>query len=149
MKPQVRRHGRRILQVTGSGMIEPRLQADRAGRQVILYLSRQRRRKGAPASPGSYMILPRRQQAILDQMERALGAADSQLRSSYAAFARRAEGAPFPAAEVIATRPVRFLVLGLVILLALGFLAFGISDVSGGCPSAVWHGVCAATSGRA
>jgi len=98
------------------------------------------------------MILPRRQQAILDEMERALGAGDSQLRSSYAAFARRAEGAPFPAAEVIATRPVRFLVLGLVILLVLGFLAFGISDVSGGCPTAVWHGVCAAnaaTPGRA
>ena len=95
------------------------------------------------------MILPRRQQAILDQMERALSAADPQLRSIYAAFARRAEGASFPEAEVIATRPVRFLVLGLVILLALGFLAFGISDVSGGCPSAVWHGVCAATSGRA
>jgi hypothetical protein len=92
------------------------------------------------------MILPRRQQAILDQMERALGAADPKLRSSYAAFARRAEGAPFPAAEVIATRPVRFLVLGLVVLLALGLLAFGISDVSGGCPSAVWHGVCAATA---
>ncbi len=96
--------------------------------------------------PGRYMILPRRQQAILDQMERAFGAADSQLRSSFAAFARRAEGAPFPAAEVIASRPVRFLVLGLIILLALGFLAFGISDVSGGCPSAVWHGVCAATA---
>ena len=92
------------------------------------------------------MILPRRQQAILDQMERALGAADPQLRSSYAAFARRARGAPFPAAEAIATRPVRFLVLGLVILLTLGFLAFGISDVSGGCPSAVWHGVCVATA---
>jgi len=92
------------------------------------------------------MILPRRQQAILDQMERALGAADPQLRSSYEAFARRAGAAPFPAAEVIATRPVRFLVLGLVILLALGFLAFGISAVSGGCPTAVWHGVCAATA---
>jgi hypothetical protein len=104
--------------------------------------------KAHPHPPGSYMILPRRQQAILDQMEHALGAADSQLRSSYAAFARRAEGAPFPAAEVIATRPVRFLVLGLVILLAIGFLAFGISDVSGGCPTAVWHGVCAATAGR-
>ena len=94
------------------------------------------------------MILPRRQQAILDQMERALGAADPQLRSSYAAFARRAGGAPFPAAEVITTRPVRYLVLGLVILFALGFLAFGMSDVSGGCSSAVWHGVCAATAGR-
>ena len=93
------------------------------------------------------MILPRRQQAILDQMERALGADDPQLRSSFAAFARRAGEAPFPPAEVIATRPVRFLVLGLIVLLALGFLAFGIGDVSGGCPSAVWHGVCAATAG--
>ena len=92
------------------------------------------------------MILPRRQQAILDQMDRALGASDPQLGSSYAAFARRVGEAPFPAAEVIAIRPVRFLVLGLVILLALGFLAFGISDVSGGCPTAVWHGVCAATT---
>jgi|HubBroStandDraft_2_1064218.scaffolds.fasta_scaffold1110164_2 hypothetical protein len=96
------------------------------------------------------MILPRRQQAILDQMERSLGAADPQLRSSYAAFARRSEGAPFPAAEVISTRPIRFLVLGLIILLALGFLAFGVSDLSGGCPTAVWHGVCApaAVQGR-
>jgi hypothetical protein len=94
------------------------------------------------------MILPRRQQAILDQMERALGAADPQLRSSYAAFTRRTGGAPLPETEVIAPRPVRFLVLGVIILLALGFLAFGISDVSGGCPSAVWHGVCAATAGR-
>ena len=94
------------------------------------------------------MILPRRQQAILDQMERALGAADPQLRSSYAAFTRRAGGAPLPEAEVIPSRPVRFLVLGVIILLALGFLVFGISDVSGGCPSAVWHGVCAATAGR-
>ena len=74
------------------------------------------------------MILPRRQQAVLDQIERALNATDPQLRSSYAAFARRAGGAPFPAAEVITTRPIRFLVLGVIILLALGFLAFGISD---------------------
>jgi hypothetical protein len=89
------------------------------------------------------MILPRRQQVTLDQMDRALGAADPQLRSSYAAFARRAGGAPFPAAEVIATRPVRYLVLGLVLLLAVGILALGISNQSGGCPSASWHGVCA------
>jgi Protein of unknown function (DUF3040) len=89
------------------------------------------------------MILPRRQQSILDHMDRALGAADPKLRSSYADFARRAGGAPFPAAEVIATRPVRFLILGLVILLAVGILAFGISNQSGGCPSASWHAVCA------
>jgi hypothetical protein len=92
------------------------------------------------------MTLSRRQQAVLDQMDRALGAADPQLRSSYAAFARRSREAPFPAAEVIATYPVRFLVLGLVILLAVGFLAFGISASSGGCPTAVWHAVCAPTA---
>jgi hypothetical protein len=95
------------------------------------------------------MILPRRQQAILNQMDRALGAADPQLRSSYANFARQAGRAPFPAAEVIATRPVRFLVLGLVILLAVGILALGISGQSGGCPSASWHGVCASAENGA
>jgi Protein of unknown function (DUF3040) len=91
------------------------------------------------------MILPRRQQAILDQMDRALGAADPKLHSSYAAFARRTGGKPFPAAEVIAARPVRYLVLGLVVLLAVVILAFGINAQKGGCPSASWHGVCAAS----
>ena len=88
------------------------------------------------------MILPRRQQAVLDRMDRALGAADPELRSSYAAFARRARDAPFPAAEVITGRPVRFLVLALVILLAVGFLAFGIGVLHGGCSSTAWHGGC-------
>lgn len=95
------------------------------------------------------MNLPRRQQAILDQMDRALGAADPGLRSSYAAFARRAGGAPFPAGEVIATRPVRFVVLGLIILLAVGFLALGITslnNINNSCPAPAWHGVCSATS---
>jgi hypothetical protein len=81
------------------------------------------------------MILPRRQQAVLDQIDRALDAANPELRSSYAAFARRAQGAPFPPAEVIAGRPARFLVLALVILLAVGFLAFGIGVLHGGCSS--------------
>ena len=76
------------------------------------------------------MNLPRRQQVILDKMDRALGAADPQLRSSYAAFARRNREAPFPAAEVIAARPVRFLVLALIFLLAVGFLALGISSLN-------------------
>jgi hypothetical protein len=88
------------------------------------------------------MSLTRRQQAVLDQMDRALGAADPKLHSSYAAFARRTGGKPFPAAEVIASRPVRYLVLALVILLAVGVLAFGISDLNGGCSAAAWHGVC-------
>jgi hypothetical protein len=88
------------------------------------------------------MILPRRQQAVLDQMDRALGADDPKLQSSYAAFARRAQGTPFPVAEVITGRPVRFLVLALVILLAVGFLAFGIGVLHGGCSSTAWHGGC-------
>jgi hypothetical protein len=88
------------------------------------------------------MILPRRQQAVLDRIDRDLAAADPKLRSSYAAFARRARGAPFPAAEVITGRPVRFLVLILVIALAVGFLAFGIGVLHGGCSSTAWHGSC-------
>jgi hypothetical protein len=94
------------------------------------------------------MILPRRQQTILDRMDRALGAADPQLRSSYAAFTRRAGRAPFPAAEVIATRPVRFLVLALITLLAIGFLALGISGLGGSCPASAsaWHGTCTITA---
>jgi hypothetical protein len=88
------------------------------------------------------MILPRRQRAVLHQMDRALSEADPGLRSSYAAFARRARGAPLPAAEVIPGRPVRFLVLALVVLLAVGFLALGMGVLHGGCSSTAWHGVC-------
>jgi hypothetical protein len=89
------------------------------------------------------MSLPQRQQMILDQMDRSLRAADPQLQSSYAAFAKRAGEAPFPAAEVIVTRPVRHLVLGLVILLAIGFLALGVSVLNGECSAG--HRTCAAT----
>jgi hypothetical protein len=92
------------------------------------------------------MNLPRRQQVILDRMDHALGAADPQLRSRYAAFTRRAGGAPLPAAEVIATRPVRFLVLALIVLLAIGVLALGVSSTSGGCAAPAWHGTCTSTA---
>ena len=88
------------------------------------------------------MILPRRQRAVLHRMDRALSVTDPKLQSSYVAFARKARGAPFPAAEVIAGRPVRLLVLALVILLAVGFLAFGIGVLHGGCSSTAWHGGC-------
>jgi hypothetical protein len=91
------------------------------------------------------MNLPRRQQVILDRMDRALGAADPQLRSSYAAFTRRASGAPFPAAEVIATRPLRYLVLALIVLLAFGVLAIGISS-STGCAAPAWHATCTSSA---
>jgi hypothetical protein len=92
------------------------------------------------------MNLPRRQQAILDRMDRALGAADPQLRSSYAAFTRRAKEAPFPAAEVITTPPLRFLVLALIVVLAIGVLALGISSFSGGCAAPAWHATCTSTA---
>ena len=90
------------------------------------------------------MSLPLRQQAILDRIDRALGEADPQLRSSYAAFTRRTGEAPFPAAEVIATRPLRFLVLTLIVILAIGVVALGISSHSD-CSAPVWHGICATT----
>ena len=82
------------------------------------------------------MILPRRQRVGLDQIARALGATDPKLRSSYADFARRARGAPFPAAEVIPGRPVPYLVLAIIVLVAVGFLAFGIGVLHGGCDPA-------------
>jgi hypothetical protein len=92
------------------------------------------------------MNLPRRQRVILERMDRALGAADPTLRSSYEAFTRRSRGAPFPAAEVIATRPVRFLVLALILLLAIGVLALGIRSTNGGCAAPAWHGTCTSTT---
>ena len=114
---------------------------------AVLITSAQAQRRAR--TPGEAMILPRRQQAILDQMERALGAADPQLRSSYAAFAPAGRGSVLSRGRGDSYSPGPLpTLLGLVILLALGFLAFGINDVGGGCPSAVWHGVCAATAGR-
>jgi hypothetical protein len=92
------------------------------------------------------MNLPRRQRVILERMDRALGAADPQLRSSYAAFTRQARGAPFPAAEVIATRPIRFLVLALIAVLAIGVVALGISSSNGGCAERAWHATCTSTA---
>ena len=92
------------------------------------------------------MNLPRSQQTALNQIDRALGAADPQLRSSYAAFTRRARGAPFPPAEVIATRPLRFLILALIVLLGIGVLAFDIGSSSGGCAAPAWHATCTSSA---
>jgi hypothetical protein len=79
------------------------------------------------------MSLPHRQQAVLDRMDRTLELADPQLRSAYAAFTRRTREAPFPAVEVIRTLHVRYVALVLAVLLAISFLAFGISSLSGNC----------------
>jgi Protein of unknown function (DUF3040) len=90
------------------------------------------------------MSLSNRQQAVLDQMDRALGTADPQLQSKYAAFTKRTGGAPFPAAEVIGTRQLRHLVLALIFLLALGILVLGITTLNGHCTAG--RGTCSTST---
>lgn len=53
------------------------------------------------------MALPARQQAVLDQIERLLQAADPQLRSMFAVFARVAAREAMPATETISGRSAR------------------------------------------
>jgi hypothetical protein len=53
------------------------------------------------------MSLPARQQAVLDQIERILAAADPQLKSMFAAFARVASREAMPATEAISPRSPR------------------------------------------
>lgn len=53
------------------------------------------------------MSLPARQQAVLDQIERILAAADPQLKSMFAAFARVASPEAMPATEAIGERSPR------------------------------------------
>jgi nicotinamide riboside transporter PnuC len=53
------------------------------------------------------MSLPGRQQVVLDQIERVLAAADPQLKSMFAAFARFTSHAAPPETEVISRRTAR------------------------------------------
>ena len=53
------------------------------------------------------MSLPARQQAVLDQIERILAAADPQLKSMFTAFARVASREAMPATEAISKRSPR------------------------------------------
>jgi hypothetical protein len=53
------------------------------------------------------MALPARQQAVLDQIERILQAADPQLRSMFAAFGRVAAREAMPVTEAITRRSAR------------------------------------------
>jgi hypothetical protein len=70
------------------------------------------------------MSLPPRQQAVLDQIERVLQAADPQLRSMFAAFARLAPAGSLPAAEAITRRSVpRTMVLVSVVVVSVLSLA--------------------------
>ena len=75
------------------------------------------------------MSLPARQQQILDQIEQVLQAADPQLNSMFAAFARLAPRDAGPATKVISRRSARrtvvicVMVLSLVGVLMLSILA--------------------------
>jgi len=53
------------------------------------------------------MSLPGRQQVVLDQIERVLAAADPQLKSMFAAFARFTSHEALPETEVISRQTVR------------------------------------------
>ena len=86
------------------------------------------------------MILPRRQQLILDQIEQALQAADPRLKSMFAAFghsARTPEQAQgLPDAEALADRPSRrtLAIFMMVVVCLLGVLVIGIRSTSDDCP---------------
>ena len=93
------------------------------------------------------MGLPDRQQLILDQIERALQAADPRLKSMFAAFGRLAhedhedyedqdaQQGPGPVAEVIRGRPVRrTVIICLLVISMLSVLLIGIRSTSNDCP---------------
>ncbi len=86
------------------------------------------------------MSLSRRQQEILDQIERALQAADPRLKAMFAAFDKSARnasgaGARTAAAAVARTSAVRrVLLIGAMLATAVGVLVVGIRATSGDCP---------------
>jgi hypothetical protein len=82
------------------------------------------------------MSLPARQQQVLDQIERALQAADPGLRSMFAAFGRLAASRDaMPAAEAITARRVpRTVVVLIVVVSLLGVLALGFVSTGRACP---------------
>ena len=81
------------------------------------------------------MSLPARQQQILDQIERALQAADPRLASMFAAFARLPSREAVPAGEVIVHRsPRRTVVICVMVLSLLGVLMLSILGTKDVCP---------------
>jgi len=70
------------------------------------------------------MSLPARQQAVLDQIERILTAADPQLKSMFAAFARVASREAMPATEAISVRSPRRWTL-LICIMVISLLSVG------------------------
>jgi Protein of unknown function (DUF3040) len=81
------------------------------------------------------MSLPARQQLILDQIEKALQAADPGLKSMFAAFARLAPREAMPATEGISGRR-RTAMISIVVIGALGMVMvmLGFFATSKACP---------------
>lgn len=88
------------------------------------------------------MSLPERQQQVLDQIERALQAADPGLRSMFAAFGRLPPRADMPAVEAVpdaeavpGRRMLRKVVILLVVVSSLlGLVTIGVVATARACP---------------
>jgi hypothetical protein len=95
------------------------------------------------------MSLPRRQQMILDQMERVLHAADPRLKTMFAAFHRSVQVEAMPSSEVIVARsPRRTVIISAVVLAVLGLLALCITITNNDCPGLPSDQVVATASAR-
>jgi hypothetical protein len=80
------------------------------------------------------MSLPARQQLILDQIEKALQAADPGLKSMFAAFARLAQREAMPAPEDISGRRRTAAMISIVVIGVLGMVMLGFFATSKACP---------------
>lgn len=80
------------------------------------------------------MGLPRRQQAILDQIERALHSGDPQLRSMFAAFHRSAKERPVQHEAISGWSLWQRALVCLIVASVLGGLVVGIRTTSNDCP---------------
>ncbi len=96
------------------------------------------------------MSLPRRQQAILDQIEQLLQAADPRLKSTFSAFNRSTRAEPIPRTEAIFSwsLPRRAVMVCLIVLSMLGVLVVGIRSTSNDCPGLSSDQVVAAAAVR-
>jgi hypothetical protein len=86
--------------------------------------------------PEKQMSLPPRQQAMLDQIERVLQAADPQLKSMFAAFARLAPAGAMPATEAISRRsvPRRMVMVSVILISVLSLVMVFLVATSKACP---------------
>lgn len=81
------------------------------------------------------MSLPPRQQAILDQIEQGLQAADPRLNTMFETFTRSTLEQSVPRTEIVSRRSTRLLVIVCVTLLSvIGVLVADIRSTSDDCP---------------